>query len=121
MLDNEVTSEELLDSSWRVPGTRVELLRSYAVRDYSAYEYVINHVGEMKGRAPTTIKSRVCGVIEKQVSQDLYSIYVSIRLRSDEFAQIRLLCDKKDFKRPESNVYNMEEMRLKLRGGIDGK
>ncbi len=108
--------EAPLDVDWRLPGARVELLRSYAVRDFSAYRFVINHPGELTKRPPTMIPSHTCGTIEKQDGPNLYSVMFSIMLKHNEFANIKLLCHKDDFRQPEAIVYDMEKFKQTKRG-----
>ncbi len=101
---------------WRLPGVRVELLRSYAVRDYTAYHFIIGHPGERTKNPPTTVPSGICGAIEKQASPNLYSVMFCIMLKHNEFANIKLLCHKDDFRQPEAKIYDMEKFKRTGRG-----
>ena len=113
MLNNELSNESSL---FLAPGTRVQLLKSFLV-DVAQYGYVINHTGFRKKDPPNIIKEGTIGTIEKMNMFDLYSVSFSIRMRSDEFACIRLVINKKDFKLPEAVVYNFKEERKKRKGG----
>lgn len=100
--------KEILYTDWRQPGIRVELLRSYAIRDYSAYRFIVCHAGDRIKNPPTTITSHTCGVIEKQDSPYLYSVMFTIMMKHNESASIRLLCHKDDFRQPVAKILCFE-------------
>ncbi len=100
----------LLAQDWRQPGVRVELLRSYAVRDYSQYRFVILHTGDRIKNPPTMIPSGTCGAIEKQDTPHLYSVMFSIMMRYNEYAEIKLLCHKDDFRVPEAKILEFKRV-----------
>ncbi len=112
----EVENDSIKVLDWRIPGTRVEILRSYAIRNFAAYRFVIGHPGGMKRKPPMTVSSHTCGVIEKQETSDLYSIAFSLMMKHNEYAHIMLLCHKDDFRRPEAKIFDLELSRKLLRG-----